>query len=222
MPDKADITLDAGTDSTDPVVCQIHCNPELVGHDAEFQLVAEVDVQDKRPVNKEVTLYRQKFTVVPGVKTIKIPRTKFRAYSYSGKNIEINIHTRLKVDDAIFFDTKISQEQQIKIGTKPYVREDAKDKIEPNDIFKFFENLKAIPVQNQLITLFLVVVGGLIMLINAAIGIHDQFVPESMTYLYSHVNSEGESQSPLAGSLMMSGVPVLQSGLRCVTSCVNI
>jgi hypothetical protein len=206
MPDKADITLDAGTDSTDPVVCQIHCNPELVGHDAEFQLVAEVDVQDKRPVNKEVTLYRQKFTVVPGVKTIKIPRMKFRAYSYSDKNIEINIHTRLKVDDAIFFDTKISQEQQIKIGTKPYVREDAKDKIEPNDIFKFFENLKAIPVQNQLITLFLVVVGGLIMLINAAIGIHDQFVPESMTYLYSHVNSEGESQSPLAGSLMMSGV----------------
>jgi hypothetical protein len=205
MPDKADITLEMGTDLTDPVVCQVHCDPDLVGHDAEFQLIAEVEVRDKRPVNEEKILYRQKFKIDPGIKTIKIPRTKFRAYSYSGKKIEINIHTRLKVDDAIFFDTKISQEQQIKIGTKPYVREDAKDKIEPNDIFRFFENLKAIPVQNQVITLLLAVAGGLIMLINAAIGIHDQFVPESMTYLYSHVDSEGDSQSPLVNSLMACG-----------------
>ena len=206
MAEKIDITLQAGADFESPVICEIVFDAELVGHDAEFQLVAEVEVKDSRPVHDEKVLFRQKFKILQNIHTFEIPRNAIKAYSYKGRKIKINIHTKVKVDDALIFDTRVSEQQQVSIGAKPAITNDANGIIEPNDIFKFFENLKAIPAHNQLITMLLLVIGGIIMLVNALIGLHDQFVPESMTYLYSHVNSDGESQSPLVGALVGSGV----------------
>ena len=47
--------------------------------------------------------------------------------------------------------------------------------------------------------------GGLVSLLNLVVGFHDQFVAESATWLYSRVNSDGESQSPLVAALAGSG-----------------
>ena len=206
MAEKIDVTLRAEDDLEGPVECEISFDPEFIGHDAEFRLVAEVRVKDSRPVHSEKIFFEQKFRVQQDIHTFEIPRKQFHAYSYKGDKIDIRIHTRVKVDDALIFDTKVSEEHQVELGTKPEVANDARVMIEPNDIFKFFENLKAIPAHNQMITLVLLVIGGIIMLVNAIIGIHDQLVPESMTYLYSHVDSDGESQSPLVAGLAGSGV----------------
>ena len=71
--------------------------------------------------------------------------------------------------------------------------------------FDFFKNLKAIPFHNQLLTMAIVGIGGILAILNALVGAHDQFVQESFTWIYSHTDSDGDSQSPLINSLIGSG-----------------
>ena len=195
-----------GTDSAAPVVCRVRVNdPELVGHDAEFSLVAEVEVKRGSGIDSSQTLHSQAFRVAAGVTDFVIPAGKLRFYSYAGKHVELRLHTRVRVDDGFVFDTTVSEEQLIRIGGKPRLNTDAGEIIEPGDAFRFFANLKAIPPQNQVITLALAVVGGLVMLVNAVIGVHDQFSPEAATWLYSHYDSDGDSNSPLFAALAGSG-----------------
>jgi hypothetical protein len=91
------------------------------------------------------------------------------------------------------------------IGDKPSVNDDAKSIIDPKDIFSFFANLKAIPVYNQALTSGLVVIGGIVVIVNAIIGIHDEFVPQSMTWLYSQATSSDDS-GPMEIALTGSGI----------------
>lgn len=194
------------TDSSAPLVCKVRVNdPELVGHDAEFSLDAEVEVKRSRGIDSGQTLHSAAFRVQSGETEFRIPAGKLRFYSYAGKHVDLRLHTRVKVDDALLFDTTVSEEQLIRIGGKPQLDSDAAEIIEPGDAFRFFANLKAIPPQNRMITLALVVVGGLVVLVNAAIGVHDQFSPEAATWLYSHYDSDGDSNSPLFAALAGSG-----------------
>lgn len=178
---------------------------DLIGHDAEAQIIAKVDVQDSSPVHKEDVIYRKAFKV-KREGTFAIPRAKIRAYSYTGTKIHLELHARIVVDDAIFKDTKIREEQALDLGIKAPVRTDAETIVEPPDDFLFFKNLQAIPLLSQIITLSLAVVGGIIVLVNMIIGVHDQFVPETMTWVYSHYSGDGESSSPLVAALVGSGV----------------
>ena len=194
------------SDGSAPLVCRLRVNdPDLVGHAAEFSLVAEVEVKRRRGVDTSKTLHSEEFRVQSGETEFHIPAGKLRFYSYAGKHIGLRLLTRVKVDDAFLFDTTVSEEQLIRIGGKPRLNTDADEIIEPGDVFRFFANLKAIPPQNQLITLGLAVVGGLVMLANALIGLHDQSVPEAATWLYSHYDSDGDSESPLFKALLGSG-----------------
>ena len=105
----------------------------------------------------------------------------------------------------MLFDTKVEGLHELKILDRPKVDGKAQELAEPSDSFDFFANLKAIPPKNRMITLGLSLLGGLIVLANALLGLHDQFTPESATFFYSHTNSDGESQSPLMMALMGSG-----------------
>ena len=110
------------------------------------------------------------------------------------------------VDDGLLFDTKISDTQQLALRLKPKIKVNSDRLIEPSDKFSLFDNLKAIPFQAQVITLGLLIVAGLVIIINTIVGAHDQFTPGAQTWFYSHVDSEGEGQSPLMNSLIGSGV----------------
>ena len=165
-----------------PLLCRLRVNdPELVGHAAELSFVAEVEVMRRRGVDSSMTLHREAFHVQDGETKLHIPAGKLRFYSYAGKHIGLRLLARVKVDDAFLFDTTVSEELLIRIGGKPRINRDADEIIEPGDAFRFFANLKAIPPQNRLITLGLAVVGGLAMLANALIGLHDQAAPEAAT-----------------------------------------
>ena len=195
------------TDSAAPIVCRVHVrDSELVGHDAEFSLVAKVEVMRRGGIDSSKTLHSQTFRVESGATDFLIPAGKLRFYSYEGKHVELRLLTRVRVDDGFVFDTTVSEEQLIRIGGKPRLNTDAGEIIEPGDAFRFFANLKAIPPQNQIVTLALAVVGGLVMLVNAIIGAHDQFAPEAATWLYSHYDSDGDANSPLFMALAGSGM----------------
>lgn len=192
--------------SSAPAVCRLRVNdPDLVGHAAVFSIVATVEVKRSGGVDRSTTLHSQDFEVPNGELELRVPSGALRFYSHGGKHVDLRIHTRVEVDDAVLFDTTVSEEQLIRIGAKPRLNTRAEEIIEPGDVFRFFANLKAIPPQNQVITLGLAIVGGLVMLANAAIGVHDQFSPESATWLYSHYDSDGDGNSPLITALIGSG-----------------
>lgn len=177
----------------------------LYGHSAEFRLARKVVVKDSKPVHASDVVFRARIEVVGAQNIVEIPREQLRAYSYRGTLIDIELHTELKIDDGLIFDTLVREEQQIAAGLKPAISTDARGIVEPEDAFDFIANLKAIPPANQLLTLLLMIVGGIVIAFNTWLGWHDQMAPDHLTFLYSHRDSDGDSQSPLMTSLMASG-----------------
>ena len=207
MTEAASITLErSGDRETGDITCHICIHDEKHNnHDATFRLVAEVKVHDSRAVNSENVLHEETFKITGPDHVVTIPRRDIRAYSYYGSMIDIEIHTRVIIDDAMLFDSKVSTEQELELGLKPPAEDDAERIVEPKDDFFFFKNLKAIPFQAQVITLGLAIIGGIVILINTAIGAHDQFSPNHLVYFYDHFDSDGDSESPLQKALMGSG-----------------
>ncbi|MCW8963676.1 MAG: hypothetical protein OQL16_07750 [Gammaproteobacteria bacterium] len=200
--------IDHGDADRDAILRVTILDQDLYGKQATLRVETQVKVDDSSPVHDEKLLMERTFqlTSTKPVIDIKLPSRKVPGFGYSGKQIKILLRTKLVVDDSVMFDTKIEGEHDLKLLDKPRVNNDAKSIIDPNDLFSFFANLKAIPAHNQVMTLMLVVVGGIVMLVNAVIGVHDQFVPEAYTWLYSHTSSDGEGSSPLAAALAGSGV----------------
>ena len=205
---SAKASIDFSLSSEDPerfVAAIAITDPALLNHEAEFQVVSAVEVKDKRPVNDEKVLFRKKVSLTSATLTVDVPRSAVQAYTLKGKMIDIQLITRLKVDDGFLFDTKIDAKQELALGLKPPLGSDAKALVDPKDAFSLLTNLKAIPASGQLISVGLLIVGGIVALINLLIGAHDQFVPESATYFYSHYSSDGEGQSPLMAAIAGSG-----------------
>jgi len=104
-----------------------------------------------------------------------------------------------------FFDTKVSEEIVYNLNRKPKINRNTKALIEPKDSFNLFSNLGAIPILNRLLTMVLALAALVIITVNSIIGLHDQMVPESQTYFYSQTDINGDSDSPLINSLLLSG-----------------
>ena len=188
------------------IVCRVEViDSGLIGHDAVFSIIAKVEVHDKRPVNDQRTVYTRNLHLSSDPVEIRIPRDEMRAFTYSGRMIKIKLLTRLVVDDAILFDTKITEEHELELGTKPSISTNTGAIIDPSDAFDFFKNLKAIPIESQFVTILLLVVGCVVIAVNTAIGIHDQISPEELTWIYSHVQADGDGSFPLGKSLAASG-----------------
>ena len=195
-----------GEPGSEAFVCRVRIHDEKhKDHDAKFQIVAEVNVHDSRGVNSESVLHEEQFRITGPDHEFTIPRNEINAFSYSGDMIDIDIHTRVVIDDGMLFDSKVTTEQELELGLKPPAEDNADAIVEPKDDFFFFKNLKAIPFHNQLITLGLAVVGGIVILINMAIGVHDQFSPPSQVYFYDHIDSDGDGESPILKALIGSG-----------------
>lgn len=207
--DKIDIMMESGTaaDGSQKVFCTIKINdPALVGKSAVFDIIEEVIVHDSRPVNGSKTIFTKKFVILESITVIDIDSGSLQVYSYQGSHIDINVITRLKVDDKLIFDTSVSEKQQISIGMKPQIGGNPSEMINPKDSFDLRKNLKAIPPINQLKVKILMAVGAVLITLNTYVGFHDQFMVNEKHYFYSRVNSDGESQSPMVGSTVVDGI----------------
>ncbi len=178
---------------------------DSMGRDATFVLSQRARVKDHDPVHDSKVLYQHHFRTDERTITFTFPTSELTGFCYDGSEIEIEYQGVLKIDDAVFFDTKVSEEVIYNVLKKPKIRRDAKNLIDPKDSFNFFTNLRAIPLRNQLATLVLVFAAGIVITVNTLIGWHDQISPESQTYLYSHTDSDGDASSPLLQSLLGSG-----------------
>ncbi len=187
------------------LLCRVHVVPSMIGKDIRFQLIQYVRVHDSRPVNRKKTVYKKEIVIDDIEQYFEVDLSKIWAYSYEGKKIDIDILAEAKIDDGIFFDTRISEEIQYELGTKPRVLIDSKSLIQPKDVFNFIKNFKAVPYDARIKLVGLMIIAWIIIIVNTLIGVHDQMVWEAQTFLYSHYDSDGDSSSPLGKSLAWSG-----------------
>lgn len=181
-------------------------DPDWVGRRATLKLERVVHVKDSRPVHHRSVLWETTLVLERGEQRFVIPRARLgRGYDYRGHQIDMRLESKLEIDDGLLFDTELEGVHRVGILDRPRIDGAAKELAEPSDAFDFVANLAAIPAGSQALVLLLGLVGTLVMLANLALGIHDQFSPEAQTILYSHYDSDGDSQSPLIAALVGSG-----------------
>ncbi len=190
------------------VLAQVSC-ADLIGHEASFTICTDAIVKDDHPVNDSKELYRKDFSISSSKPMqFAIPANVFTAgmYQYDGQKIRIECFGKLVVNNKLFFrDFSIQKKIPGSMLKKPTVNVDSQALIEPKDAFKFSKNLMAIPIHTRFVVLALALVGLIVIAINSLVGVHDQMVPESQTWLYDHHASDGDGESPLMKSLMGSG-----------------
>lgn len=188
------------------VRCSIDVHDESLLHrSAELKIVRHVEVHDSRGVDSSDVVLRRKIESLQRKNEIDLHRASLKAFSYRGREISIEIHSELTIDDGVLFDTTIKETEEMHIAPRPEVAMNAKEQIEPADAFNFARNLAAIPPANRVITLGLMFLGAIVIAINSWVGIHDQFAPEPMVWFYDHRDSDGDSEMPIQKSLVASG-----------------
>ncbi|AVP96554.1 hypothetical protein C7S18_04770 [Ahniella affigens] len=176
-----------------------------VGHQAVFKLLRQVYVHDSRGIHYYQELSRHDFTVQGTTLELPLPETIEPRFAYRGDDVSIRLMARLEVDDGVLFDTTADAEIELPELPRTAAHSPASnDLIEPKDHYSLGANIAAIPLRNKILVLGLLVIGGLLALVNAAIGVHDELVPEAATVFYDHHGSDG-SESPIMKSLAGSG-----------------
>ncbi len=210
------IYLDFKSTDDGGLIVRINYNdPGLAGKSAVLSVERTVTVKDSRPVHGKSTLTKMNLTLKPNGHEVKISPENLKsmgsAFPYSGHKIKIETLVELKVDDSIipFMDTVVKRGMCGYLGSKApkraKVSNNVKELIDPKDSFKFFKNLTALPVHNQIATLGLLIGGGILIVVNFFVGLHDQMAPDHMVWLYDHYDNDGDSSSPLMKALTGCG-----------------
>lgn len=197
--------LDHGL-SGSQLACELAGIPEqAIGHDAVLSLRLRVDVKRSRGVDSTEALCEQKLRINGTRQRVSLPPLPRPVYRYRGHQIDIALVARLRVDDGVIFDTTL--EAEVEAPPRACRSDAAKSAswIEPPDQYSLAANLRALSPKDRLIVKLLLAVAALVGGGNAAIGMHDQFVPESQILWYDHSGSDG-GESPAMKSLAGSGV----------------
>jgi hypothetical protein len=169
----------------------------IIGRSAKLTITRQVTVKQSDPINKDDKIERS-FILRQSKIEIPISRKHLVLFAYAGEKIDIKVNVNLTVDTGLLFDTKINIDAKMDFAPRKLVASgDAAAIIEPKDQFSFMKNMKAIPSSAQMVVIYLGVLAGLFLCVNTIIGVHDQWVPDAMTWVYSQRNHKGESQSPI-------------------------
>lgn len=198
------VRLEADRHTGETLLARIrHPDPSLAGRSGRLGFAFRVDVKRSRGIDASATTRFVPITLGEGEETvIPLPKGVGELLEYRGKEIDVIPAVTLNLDDA--------PPRACRVELYPDQRDPGHDGhagqlLEPTDAFNLISNLGAIPLKNRLIAVALIVIGGTVALVNALIGVRDQFVPESRTWVYDHRNSDGESESPIEKALAGSG-----------------
>ena len=198
--------LEFEPDSEGGGVVRIQLNDRgVLGKSAQFTVQLKAHVKDSRPVHASRVLHTQTIELSALAMTANIPAGSLSGiYSYHGKDLDVRPELRLVIDDGILFDSSVDHACDLPIATRPQVTHDASEMMNPKDAYNFIANLSAIPYRNRMITLALALVGGVIVIGNMLIGVHDQFVSDAQVLFYDHRGAD-DSESPFMKALAGSG-----------------
>jgi hypothetical protein len=123
-------------------------------------------------------------------------------YAYRGAHIDMGYRAEIKIDDGVLVDSKrvveIDVPHALQCATE--AKGKANELIQPKDRYSLLANMRALSPADRLKAMAMSVVCGVLILVNMAIGWHDQWVPESQTYFYDHHGTKDgrrTSESPL-------------------------
>ena len=173
------------------------------GREATLSMRTQVDVTRSGGVdaNEQRTLLQ--FRIAGRETPLELPAEACERFGYSGDSITIASTIRVQVEGETVLEGSVDDFRDVRVGRRPQ-GENAAELIEPSDKFSILDNLRALPPQNRLKAVAIMLVGSLFIAVNSFVGVHDQFVPESRTWFYDHRGSDG-SESPVEKSLFGSG-----------------
>jgi hypothetical protein len=181
--------------------------PGLAGKEGTLKVEQLAHVKRSSPVHARNTLAEKRFTLAHGLNRIPIGDVVEELYTYSGSKLDLKLTAHVEIDDGLIFDTKLQVDlgPACRLPPRSAVPKECASVHSPRDRFDFIANLRAIPAKARLMVLWLIAIGLPVILFNAALGVRDQFVPESQIWFYDHSDSDGEGESPLMKALMGSG-----------------
>ena len=197
--------IDHGLTGTMPVCKLSGFDASLIGHEAHLSLRLKVDVKRSSGVDQTKALFEAPLKLTGPVVRVPVSEMPETLYAYRGKDIDMTIVARLRVDDGVIFDTTLETPLDVPMRTLSSDAAKTATWIEPPDQYSLTANLRALSPSDRLIVKLLLAVAGVIGGGNAVVGLHDEFVPESQILWYDHQGSDG-SESPAMKSLTGSGV----------------
>ena len=188
------------------VVQLVVTEPDLAGKSGTLKVEQVAHVKRSSPVHARKTLAEKRFTLAYGLNRVPIGDVVEELFTYTGNKLDLKLTAHVEIDDGLIFDTKLQLDlgQACRFPPRRAVPDHGSIH-SPRDRFNFIANLRAIPAKARVIVLWLIAIGLPVILFNAALGVRDQFVPESQVYFYDHSDSDGEGESPLMKALMGSG-----------------
>ncbi len=202
MPEKAKIITQV---TEDTLFCKFEIlDDSIIWKEAKVELYIKCFVHDDRAINDYKNIFIKDFIIESYGNKFEVDLKDYWYYTYYWRNISIELRVEVKIDDAIFFDTVITEKIENEIGSKPRVLSDAKEIIDPKDNFNLLENIKAIPHKAKILVILFSIIGAIVIVLNMLLWIHDQIVGETQTFFYSHYNSDWDSNSPFFNALMTS------------------
>lgn len=188
------------------VVQLVVTEPGLAGKSGTLKVEQLAHVKRSSPVHARKTLAEKRFQLAYGLNRIPIGNVVEELFTYTGNKLDLKLTAHIEIDDGVIFDTELELDlgQACRLPARKAVPDHA-GVHSPKDRFNFIANLRAIPAKARVIVIWLMIIGLPVILFNAALGVRDQFVPESQVYFYDHSDSDGEGESPLMKALMGSG-----------------
>lgn len=182
-------------------------DPELQGVFSRLVVTHRAHVKRGSPVHHEIPLVTRRVTLQPGENRIALGDALDKAYGYVGDKLDLRLTAKLTINDGVIFNTDVDIDLSDVCRLTPRTARQAQAKSvhSPSDRFNFLANLRAIPGAARAKVLWLLIIGGPLILANMVVGTRDQFVPESRTWFYDHRDGDGGSESPLMKALVGSG-----------------
>ncbi len=200
------LVVDAGSD---PDLIQLAVevsDPRYLGNSASLEIYRLAEVHDTSPVNEIRLLSSQELVLSRERIDLDLPAGPIRGLAYRGKQVSVKTFAELRLYDGVLWDTTVRTEVGLPEHPLPEPQGDAKLLSDPKDAFCLVSNFRAIPLHRKAVAAVLLAVGGVVVAVNALVGLHDQFAPAGDHVMYAHDNGDGESQSPLMNSLFLSGL----------------
>ncbi|MFM8413952.1 MAG: hypothetical protein ACKOCX_04420, partial [Planctomycetota bacterium] len=191
-PERVTVTIDVG-------------DPRYLGESASLEIYRLAQVHDASPVNDLALLASRELVLDRERIDLALPAGAIRGFTYRGKQVSVKTFAELRLADGLVWDTTVCTEVRLPECRLPDPQGDAKRLADPKDAFSLVSNFRAIPLHRKAAVVVLLATGAVVIACNTALGLRDELAPAGSHFVYSKRDTDGDAQSPLGQSLLLSG-----------------
>ena len=172
------ITLHVVRDDQDRVACRIATGDAAAPGPADLRIVARMEVRHERGIPEETTLHTRRLALGAGTQDVPLP-SHLAAFEYHGREIALRLSLRLTDGKGkLLAETRLRDEESGLLAPRPKLAESPEALMNPEDKYSFFANLRALPLQSQLVVAAVGFGLWILAAVNVFVGARDQWVAE--------------------------------------------